>query len=313
MMAKIKSANQCLPKVSVTIVTYNHGEWLAQCLDSILAQKTSFDYEIVVGDDASTDRITREILTRYAEMHPDIIVPVLREKNLGPTANYLDVIQRTKGDFIAHVDGDDLAKPGKLQAQVDFLEANPDCVMVGHQCEVVDANLVSRGLFSKHREGIFDINELLSNHAIFPHSSIMYRSTAKVDLISDGSERLDIGIYLIIGKYGKIGYLNRDLGAYRRDVGVATRSFPASLQDGVVRQAKMSGVESWAIQTYQARLLHAKAYAAFKSKNYGLYYSSSLDSIAHKAFSVSQVVFLAHSALLRLGQLIGVVRQNSVD
>jgi|GEM_PF-6873929 glycosyltransferase involved in cell wall biosynthesis len=71
------------PKVSVTVVTYNHGNWPAQCLESIVTQKTDFPFEVIVGDDASTDGRTVEVLREYASKYPEVIVPIFREKMLG--------------------------------------------------------------------------------------------------------------------------------------------------------------------------------------------------------------------------------------
>src|SRR5687767_5513291 len=94
------------PKVSVDMITYNHAPYIAQALDSVLMQKVSFDYEIVIGDDCSTDGTT-EILRDYQRRYPDRFKPVLREKNIGASKNATDVLRRLTGEYVACLEGDD--------------------------------------------------------------------------------------------------------------------------------------------------------------------------------------------------------------
>jgi cellulose synthase/poly-beta-1,6-N-acetylglucosamine synthase-like glycosyltransferase len=82
-------------KLSVIVVTYNHERFIAQALDSILAQRVDFDYEIVVGEDCSTDS-TRDILMDFHRRYPGRIVPLVREQNLGATRNFEDVLASSR-------------------------------------------------------------------------------------------------------------------------------------------------------------------------------------------------------------------------
>lgn len=114
-----------VPFVSVVMVTYNHERFLAQALDSILEQKVAFPYEIVVGEDCSTDG-TREILKSYAAKHPDVIRPIYHEHNVGMQPNAMAILKKCRGKYLAALEGDDYwCDSGKLQLQVDFLENNP--------------------------------------------------------------------------------------------------------------------------------------------------------------------------------------------
>ena len=122
------------PLVSVIIITYNHKLYIKQCLDSILMQQTQFDFEIVLGDDESTDG-TRDICIEYAERYPEKIRLFLhhRENNItvhgNPTGrfNYLYNFNQSRGKYIAVCEGDDYwTDPFKLQKQVDFLESHPN-------------------------------------------------------------------------------------------------------------------------------------------------------------------------------------------
>lgn len=286
------------PKVSVTVVTYNHGKWLADCLDSILTQKTDFSFEIIVGDDASTDSLTKEILADYAKKYPKIIKPVFRGSNLGPTANYLDVVSRVAGEYVAHIDGDDLMLPGKLQRQADYLDEQRDVVMVGHQADCIDKNGKVVGKFQKSNQPQkFDINTLLKRHAVFPHSSIMYRSERRHQFKYEGIERLDIYTYLLIASSGRIGYLRESLGLYRRHVGIATKGFPATLQGDVIKLAVALGLSQSAVRTYEAKLQLAHAYASWKGGDISSYGRATRNSLRLKIYSVEQIKFFVHYCL----------------
>lgn len=117
--------------VSVGILTYNQAQYIRQCLDSVLMQEVDFDYEIVVGDDASSDG-TQEILREYATRYPDKFVLLLGENNEGISMNYKKVLSACKGEYIALCEGDDYwTDPHKLQIQLDFLESHSDYGFVG--------------------------------------------------------------------------------------------------------------------------------------------------------------------------------------
>lgn len=124
--------------ISIIVLTYCHEAYIAQALDSILMQKTTLRYEILIGDDASQDR-TPEIIQDYAVRYPEIIRPVLRKKNLGANKNGWDLYRRTKGKYIAGLEGDDYwLDPDKLQKQWEFLESNPSYIGCCGKCLIVD-------------------------------------------------------------------------------------------------------------------------------------------------------------------------------
>lgn len=118
--------------LSVMMITYNHEKYIAQALDSALMQKVDFKYEIVVGEDCSTDR-TRVILLEYKEKYPDIFTLILHEKNVGAAKNVQAVDQACRGEYVAVLEGDDYwTDPHKLQIQVDEMRKYPDCHMSFH-------------------------------------------------------------------------------------------------------------------------------------------------------------------------------------
>lgn len=114
------------PFVSVAMITYNHEDYIAQSIEHIARQETSFPIELLIGEDCSTDR-TREIIFECQRKYPDMIRVITSEKNVGMRKNGLRTYEAARGKYIAFCEGDDYwHRTDKLQIQVDFLENNPD-------------------------------------------------------------------------------------------------------------------------------------------------------------------------------------------
>ena len=117
------------PLVSVCMTTYNHAPYLREAIEGVLAQQTGFDVELVLGEDCSTDS-TRAICEEYAARFPERVRLVCGVENIGWRANYLRTFEACRGRYVAYCDGDDWwCDPQKLQRQVAWLEAHPDCGM----------------------------------------------------------------------------------------------------------------------------------------------------------------------------------------
>ena len=127
-----------VPRVSIIVLLYNDERHVAECLDSILAQRCDFPFEIVVGDDASTDR-SREIVADYARRFPEIVVPVLHERNLGVVENFLETGRCARGGCVAFCDSDDYwTDCEKLRDQVALLERDSAAAAVYADMDVLD-------------------------------------------------------------------------------------------------------------------------------------------------------------------------------
>ncbi len=152
--------------ISVIVLSYCHEKYIAQALESILSQETSLRYEVLVGDDASGDR-TPEIIREYAEQYPDIITPVLREENVGANYNSWDLIRRTKGKYIATLEGDDfLVDSRKMQKQYEFLENHSEYVGCFSKCLIVDENSnpdYERSCHTAWNKKVFTLDDLLDS------------------------------------------------------------------------------------------------------------------------------------------------------
>ncbi len=121
------------PLVSVKCMTYNHGPYIAECLDGFMAQKTNFPFEVLVHDDASTDD-TAAVIRRYEKKYPQIIKPIYEKENLYSKEDvsvHTGIDALISGKYLAICEGDDYwCDPYKLQKQVDFLESHPDYSLV---------------------------------------------------------------------------------------------------------------------------------------------------------------------------------------
>ncbi len=204
------------PKISVSVICYNQEKYIGSCLDSILAQCTHLSFEIVVGDDASQDK-TQTILLDYQRRYPDVIRLILHEKNIGGSGNYYDVAAECRGEYIAHVDGDDLMLQGKLAKQAAFLDAHPECSMVVHKVNVIQGGAAKRlgKIPDKPKPGVSDINYLVRNHPFFVASSKMYRRSAN-RFPRRSVPTVDTLLHFEHASVGDVGYLDETLGEYRK-------------------------------------------------------------------------------------------------
>lgn len=166
--------------ISIIVITYYHENYIAQALDSILAQETNLRLEVLVGDDASQDR-TPEIIREYAVRYPDLIHPILRPENLGANKNYWDLIRRSRGQYIAVLEGDDFwLDPQKLQKQWEFLQAHPEYIAHGSKCLMIDENGQPDYTRSPHfvrNKKVFTLEDLITYWDLPAQvSALMYRN-----------------------------------------------------------------------------------------------------------------------------------------
>lgn len=238
-------------KVSVCITTYNLEAYIAHTLDSVLCQETTFDYEVIIGDDFSTDN-TREILLQYQAQYPDKIVLHFQEKNIGVNRNDYDLIYLAKGKYIAWCDGDDywLTKD-KLQKQADILDANPDfsCVHTHWvDCYEVDGrkNNVTIQQYSWERElrGDKYVERFIAGETSgCRFSSLMYRKAWVRDFLSKNSDvyltiphkQNDFALFCILSYYGPFYLLPEYTTAYRiREISLSMGSDPKKRIDYIL-------------------------------------------------------------------------------
>src|ERR1700690_1472331 len=163
-------------KLSVAMTTYNHEAFIQQAIESVLAQRVNFDYEIVVGEDGSTDG-TRVILMNLYQKYPERIVPLLHDENIGAARNFQATLASCQGQYLAYVEGDDYwTSADKLQKQVDFLDQHPDYSICCHRVQIRDETGAGRkDVLPNRTAGTYTMEDLLAENFI-PTCTVMYRS-----------------------------------------------------------------------------------------------------------------------------------------
>lgn len=217
------------PLVSILCITYNHEKYIRQAIDSFLMQKTTFLYEILIHDDASSDN-TAKIIEEYAYKYPRIIRTVLQHENQyskGISGTNI-LMKMAKGKYIAICEGDDYwTDPQKLQQQVDILENQKACVacchneiVVNHNCEPLSDQY--QRVYREETDVIHDIS-YLKNYCKFCHTASLL---LRANIINDMSETTwkkytqckangDMKWAALIAANGKIYHIAKDMACYR--------------------------------------------------------------------------------------------------
>ncbi len=164
-------------KLSVVVITRDHAPYIEQCLDSVLAQHLDVPWEVIIGDDASSDG-TSAIVEHYCARHPDRMRHLRHTTNIGLVRNVAETIDASRGEFIAYVDGDDYwTDAHKLASQLAALEAHPSAALCFHASRLQTGDRLHAVLRAPARKPWYSPTELLRRNFI-PAQSIVYRHSA---------------------------------------------------------------------------------------------------------------------------------------
>lgn len=202
------------PRVSVCIVTYNHEHYIYNSIMSVLAQAHNIPLEILVGDDQSNDR-TEETVRKLATQFPDIIRYFRHETRLGPSGNYQFLIGQSRGEYIAHLDGDDYWLPGKLMRQVSLMDEVDRISSSYTNAFCISDSGESAGIFNNPQPNEIDMTYLLEKGNFLNHSSILYRAELGSSILLWESDFIDYKIHLYLASQGNLGYVNSPGVVYR--------------------------------------------------------------------------------------------------
>ena len=214
--------------VSILCTAYNHEEYIAECLESFLCQKTDFAFEVLVNDDASTDG-TAAIIKQYAEKYPEMIRPFFQEKNLYSQLKMPGLFAKVfypeaRGKYIALCEGDDKWCDGtKLQRQVDWLEAHGEYTACVHNtvlrfCDNADDD---RLLIDERSDRDVEFSTVIQGMSrAFHTSSILARREYIVDppefhYVAGSYGFTDYAIGLWLTMKGKVRFIDRPMSMYR--------------------------------------------------------------------------------------------------
>lgn len=215
------------PIISVCMLAYNHELYISKAIESILIQKTNFPFELIIGEDNSTDN-TASIIKQYTENNPDIIKPRFNITNLGMSANFHKTLSECQGEFIAFLEGDDYwTDENKLQYQYDFLIKNPDVSMVSHRHRIYIENEdrfiddTIEQLFQNNTvEGIYFDYDFTNRFWVTQPLTLMYRRDClDLQLLSKHKHLRDIHLNFYLLKKGRGYCFNRVSGVFRRHIG----------------------------------------------------------------------------------------------
>lgn len=207
-----------VPSVSICVLAYNHEKYIRQAIESILSQKADFPFEILIGEDCSTDETPSTVLELERE-HPQIIRVLRSPKNIGTNRNLIRTMEQCQGKYIAILGGDDLwSSPLKLKKQVEFLENHPECTICFHPVEVyIQETGLIRGVFPDYEiPAITGMIDLIKDNYI-PACSLMYRNV-QLEKIPEAYFDLKIEdwpLSMMYAKKGKIGFVNEIMARYR--------------------------------------------------------------------------------------------------
>lgn len=209
--------------VSICCLAYNQENYITQCLEGIVHQKTTFPFELLIHDDASQDK-TKNIIESYRLEYPDIVKPILQKDNKFSKNEKITVIYiypRARGKYIAFCEGDDYwTDPDKLQKQVDFLENNPEYGMCFTRARQYDQEK-EEFLPESFGAPVHSFSDLLNNGNRIPTLTVCMRKSILdqylVDINPKDKNWLmgDYPIWLYVANHSKIHFLDYETGVYR--------------------------------------------------------------------------------------------------
>ncbi|ANU27612.1 glycosyltransferase family 2 protein [Planococcus versutus] len=210
------------PMVSIVCTSYNHGDYLADAIDSFLMQKTDFEIEILLYDDASTDH-GPQVIKQYASDYPSLIKPIYETQNQYSQGVRVELFNhnRAKGKYIAVCEGDDYwTDPYKLQKQVDYMEAHPACSMTVHAADRVysDKKKVLSTVRPEKEDIILPIERVIEGGGDLVATNSMVYSKEKVAVLPPFYLNAVVGDYplaILAALHGTVNYLDENMSAYR--------------------------------------------------------------------------------------------------
>jgi glycosyltransferase involved in cell wall biosynthesis len=207
--------------VSINCTTYNHEDYIIDAIEGFLMQKTNFEFEILIHDDASTDN-TPKIIRKYELRYPNLIKPIYQTENQFSKGIKVTEInsKRANGKYIAICEGDDYwTDPYKLQKQVDYMEKNRDCTLCVHAVEKVRTDKVNIGYERPYnKSSISPAKDFILGGGYFVGTaSLLYPKILMEDppKFFLNSPVRDYPLQIILASKGNVYYMDEVMAAYR--------------------------------------------------------------------------------------------------
>jgi len=253
-------------RVSVAMITYNHEAFIGQAIDSVLSQQTDFPFELVIGEDCSTDS-TREIVSGFARRYPDRVRALLPERNLGLQGknNLVATFNACQGEYIAILEGDDYwTDSTKLQWQSDFLDSHLGYSMVATNFSIVDTQgrlLEREGWWGKKVPELSHLDILRSNAP--PIFTTLTRRAALPAAFPTEYFKVLLGdafLFSLVSRHGPAAYRDVVTGCRR----LHATGVWASLDQGAQAQVQLetcAQLQAYFLEPAEQEAIRARAYA----------------------------------------------------
>lgn len=205
------------PKVSVLMLAYNQENYIDEAIRSVLLQQTDFNFELVIGNDASSDRTGAKCM-EWKNKYPERVVLFNREKNLGLQQNFIQTYEKCWGEYIAICEGDDYwTDRHKLQKQINFLDVHPDYSTCIHRVINYYEDKGTKSLSNGGQKKDTDIIDLAQSNYISNVSSIFRRGLfGPLPQWFAEVSTYDYAIHLLNAQHGKIHYMSKPMAVYRQ-------------------------------------------------------------------------------------------------
>lgn len=239
------------PVVTVMITTYNQEDYVVDAIDGVLQQQTDFPFELIIGEDCSTDQ-TRDIVLDYQRKYPELIRVVYGVENVGAFSNSNRCFDRVRGEFVAYCEGDDYwHDPRKLQKQVDYLRAHPKCGLVHSDYDslvynfgkwrLIRAKLRPKRLAAIKNGRIYDhlLRKMLVRTCTMMGRTELLKKHYHSELRNPVHAVGDRPIVLHMSKLANVDYLDESLATYRRTPGSMTNVGHIKLLSQISRKVDM--------------------------------------------------------------------------
>lgn len=217
-----ENVKECI--LTIYCLAYNHEKYIRQTLEGFVNQKTKYQFRVIVHDDASTDG-TVNIIKEYTEKYPDIIIPIYQQenqysKNVSIFDNY--IVPLLKGKYLAVCEGDDYwCDDYKIQTQIAYLEAHPDCSLCVHNTELIDENGKSLHKFFNNAQNDknYNIKEVVEadGGGLFHTSAFMYRINDRLSKpeVFQIPKVGDYPLAIWLATLGYVHYIGKVMSVYR--------------------------------------------------------------------------------------------------
>lgn len=306
------------PLLSICCLTYNHAPYLRRAFDGILKQKVNFVYEVLVGEDFSTDD-SRKIIDEYVSRYPNLFIVIYRDHNVGTRKNLAEVMGLAKGEYVILLETDDYwTDPLKLQKQVDVLKSDSSIIAVTHPCKMVGLNDELLPLeYPSKKSGVYSLKDYRKDILPGQTATMMYRNYHRFNLLDKSLTENPLRAkgpgdrrkMFMLASYGKIVVLPEVMSCYRfvRGQGSsfsATNKFDFSnticYYKEFVEYAKKNGLNADSVYTAEALYMRS-LWIAFLHRQFQLVdFKKMFREYANIKYKVKTTLFVARFYIVEI-------------